>query len=137
MTVGHHRPMRPGDLVFAFARKRLVLVARATGSSTPAELKMSVEVSADPRDYRSYITTAEVEVLPLDLQDLYDGGEEFLLDNLGTYLGTLFPGGQDVSFGDARPFSEFFGTYIVGTLGPNVDKQEASTSAWPEVVGAN
>ncbi len=136
MTVGHHRPMRPGDLVFAFARKRLVLMARATGSSTPAELKMSVEVSADPRDYRSYITTAEVEVLALDLHDLYDDGQEFLLDNLDTYLDTLFPGDQDMSFGDARPFSDYFGNHIVHTLGLNDDKEEVSTSAWPEVVGA-
>ncbi len=117
MTIGHHRPMRPGDLLFAFARGKLVQVARATGSSTPAELKVSIEISADPKQCRGYATTAEVEMLELDLQKLYDEGDEFVLDELESYLCNLFPGPKDCSFGDARPFADWLGICIAHTLG--------------------
>lgn len=118
MTIGHHRPMRRGDLVFAFARGKLVQVARATGTGTPAELKVSIETSADPKDYRAYVTTAEVEIQELNPQDLYDEGDEFVLDNLDIHLTSLFPRQQDCSFGDARPFEDWLGASIAARMIP-------------------
>ena len=129
MTVGHHRPMRPGDLVFAFARGKLVQVARATGTGTPAELKVSIETSADPKDHRAYVTTADVEILELDLQNLYDEGDEFVLHNLDIHLTSLFPRRQDRSFGDARPFEDWLGTCIASTL-DLLNDEEPSTNTW-------
>ncbi len=117
MTIGHHRPMRTGDLLFAFARGKLVQIARTTGSGTPGELKVSIETSADRKQYRGYVTTAEVEILELDLQTLYDDGDEFVLDELDSYLNDLFPGPTDCAFGDARPFADWLGSCIAHTLG--------------------
>ncbi len=135
MTVGHHRAMRPGDLVFGFAQGKLELVARAIGSSTPPELKVSINVSADPRYPRGYITTAEVEVLELDLQSLYDDwdasndGDTFMFDILRNEVSSLFPGPRDCSFGDARPCSDLLGRVIAHGLGLLHDDQVEDSTA--------
>lgn len=126
MTVGHQSPVHPGDLVFAFARERLTMVARVIGSRTPPELKMSIEISADPKDCRSFVTTAEIEVLDIYPDDLYEQGDDLLLDELRTYLGRFFPCRNDLSNGDARPFNDALGNWIASTL--ELDEAESATA---------
>lgn len=138
MTVGDHSPIRPGDLVFAFARSRLTMVGRVKGSSTPAELKMSIEVSADPKKCRGYITTAEFEVLDIDPEEFYEEGDGFFLDQLSTYISTLFPGRADCSFGDARPFDAAMGDFIALTLDLlNDEDSQSPAQARAELHSAN
>lgn len=116
MTVNHHSPIYPGDLVFAFARGRLSMAARVTCSTMPPELQVSVEISPNPTDSRGYITTAEVEILPVDTDDLYGCDETFLLDELGAYVDTLLKRQYDLSWGDARPFKYMLGDLIADRL---------------------
>lgn len=111
-TARLRRPIHLGDLVMAFAHDRLVMATRVVDCAMPPELQVTIAPLPGPFEPVVVVGTVTVEVLDVDVQDIYDHPN---YDALTQVVREVLPR-NDLTRGDARPFDDPLVPWVVSLL---------------------